>query len=311
MPAINKIAVVIPVFQTENIIDTLCKKLILSLSEISNAFEIILIDDGSTDNSWKKINENALFDNRIKGFRLSRNFGQHHAISAGLEKCQSEWIVVMDCDMQDNPDEIIKLYQEAIKGYDIVLARRKNRKDSFFKKFNSKVFYWILSLLSGLKFNGEVGNFGIYHKKVIDNINKLKEPFRFFVSSVKWVGFKSSFVDVTHNQRYEGKSSYNFRKLIYLAVNIIISYSNKPLIIMIYTGIFSAIISLAFIAYNLYLYYSGEITQLGYTSIISSIWLLSGVILSSTGILGIYIGKIYDGIKNRPIYIISEKTIND
>jgi dolichol-phosphate mannosyltransferase len=307
----NKISIVSPVYNAEKIIDELCSRLLFNLSQITDSFEIILVDDSSSDNSWIKIKENSSKDNRIKGYLLSRNFGQHHAITAGIDKVNSEWVVVMDCDLQDRPEEIVGLYNKATKGFDIVLAARKNRKDNFFKKVTSKTFYLILSFLSGMEFNGEVGNFGIYHKNVVDNIKDLREPFRFFVSSVKWIGFNSTTVNVEHDIRFEGKSTYNYKKLISLAVNIIISYSNKPLNIMIFTGISFAFISLLFIAYNFYLKFIGHITELGYTSIISSIWLLAGVILSSTGILGIYIGKIYDGIKNRPLYIISEKATNE
>ena len=307
----TKIAVIIPVYRAEKIVDELCNRIITNLSKLTDAFEIILIDDSSPDNSWNKIKENTLKDDRIKGYLLSRNFGQHHAITAGIDKADSEWVVVMDCDLQDRPEEIVQLYNKAIEGFDIVLAARQNRKDNLLKKATSKLFYFVLSFLSGMKFNGEVGNFGIYHKNVINNIKNLREPFRFFVSSVKWIGFNSTTLNVEHDNRFEGKSSYNYKKLISLAVNIIISYSNKPLKMMIFTGIGFAFISLLFIAYNFYLKFIGQITELGYTSIISSIWLLAGVILSATGILGIYIGKIYDGIKNRPLYIISEKTTNE
>ena len=307
----NKISIVSPVYNAEKIIDELCNRLIANLSKLTDAFEIILVDDNSSDDSWKKIKENTLKDHRIKGYLLSRNFGQHHAITAGIDKVNAEWVVVMDCDLQDRPEEIVGLYNKATKGFDIVLAARKNRKDNFFKKATSKTFYLILSFLSGMEFNGEVGNFGIYHKNVVDNIKDLREPFRFFVSSVKWIGFNSTTVNVEHDIRFEGKSTYNYKKLISLGINIIISFSNKPLKIMIFTGISFAFISLLFIAYNFYLKFIGHITELGYTSIISSIWLLAGVILSSTGILGIYIGKIYDGIKNRPLYIISEKATNE
>ena len=307
----TKIAVVIPVYRSENIVDELCNRLVTNLSVITDAFEIILIDDSSPDNSWDKIKENTLKDDRINGYLLSRNFGQHHAITAGIDKTNAEWVVVMDCDLQDRPEEIVELYNKATQGFDIVLAARKIRKDNFLKKVTSKLFYLILSFLSGMKFNGEVGNFGIYHKNVVDIIKDLREPFRFFVSSVKWIGFNSTTVNVEHDNRFEGKSTYNYKKLISLGVNIIISYSNKPLKMMIFTGIGFAFISFLFTAYNFYLKFIGQITELGYTSIISSIWLLAGIILSSTGILGIYIGKIYDGIKNRPLYIISEKTTNE
>ena len=307
----NKIAVVVPVYRAEKIIGELCKRLISSLSEITADFEIILVDDRSTDNSWKKIKENTLKDDRIKGYLLSKNFGQHHAITAGIDKSNADWVVVMDCDLQDRPEEIVKLHNKAMQGFDIVLALRKNRKDHLLKKMSSKLFYLILSFFSGMKFNGEVGNFGIYNKKVVDNIKEMREPFRFFVSSVKWTGFDSATIDVKHDKRFEGKSTYDYKKLISLGFNIIISYSNKLLKMMIFFGILFSFLSLLIIIYNFYLKFTDQITELGYTSIITSIWFLAGIILSSIGILGIYIGKIYDGIKNRPLYIISKKTLNE
>ena len=307
----TKIAVIIPVYSAEKILDELCSRLTFNLSQITDSFEIILVDDSSSDNSWIKIKENSLKDNRIKGFLLSKNFGQHHAITAGIDKSNADWVVVMDCDLQDRPEEIVKLHNKAMQGFDIVLALRKNRKDYLLKKMSSKLFYLILSFFSGMKFNGEVGNFGIYNKKVVDNIKEMREPFRFFVSSVKWTGFDSATIDVKHDKRFEGKSTYDYKKLISLGFNIIISYSNKLLKMMIFFGILFSFLSLLIIIYNFYLKFTDQITELGYTSIITSIWFLAGIILSSIGILGIYIGKIYDGIKNRPLYIISKKTLNE
>lgn len=307
----NKIAVVVPVYSAEKILDELCSRLTFNLSQITDSFEIILVDDSSSDSSWNKIKENTLKDDRIKGYLLSRNFGQHHAITAGIDKADAEWVVVMDCDLQDRPEEIVQLYNKAIQGFDIVLALRKNRKDHLLKKMSSKLFYLILSFFSGMKFNGEVGNFGIYNKKVVDNIKEMREPFRFFVSSVKWIGFDSATIDVKHDKRFEGKSTYDYKKLFSLGFNIIISYSNKLLKMMIFFGILFSFLSLLIIIYNFYLKFTDQITELGYTSIITSIWFLAGIILSSMGILGIYIGRIYDGIKNRPLYIISKKTLNE
>lgn len=307
----NKIAVVVPVYSAEKILDELCSRLTFNLSQITDSFEIILVDDSSSDSSWNKIKENTLKDDRIKGYLLSRNFGQHHAITAGIDKADAEWVVVMDCDLQDRPEEIVQLYNKAVQGFDIVLALRKNRKDHLLKKMSSELFYLILSFFSGMKFNGEVGNFGIYNKKVVDNIKEMREPFRFFVSSVKWTGFDSATIDVKHDKRFEGKSTYDYKKLFSLGFNIIISYSNKLLKMMIFFGILFSFLSLLIIIYNFYLKFTDQITELGYTSIITSIWFLAGIILSSMGILGIYIGRIYDGIKNRPLYIISKKTLNE
>tara|TARA_B100001564_G_C20664805_1_gene683241 strand:- start:2903 stop:3838 length:936 start_codon:yes stop_codon:yes gene_type:complete len=307
----NKISVIIPVYYSEKILDELCFRLHNNVSKITDSFEIILVDDSSPDNSWNKIKENAKKYHQIKGYLLSRNFGQHHAITAGIDKSNADWVVIMDCDLQDRPEEIAKLYNKAMEGFDLVLALRKNRKDHLVKKITSQLFYLLLSFFSGMKFNGQVGNFGIYNKKVVENIKEMREPFRFFVSSVKWVGFKSSTLDVKHDKRFQGKSSYNYKKLISLAFNIIISYSNKLLRMMIFLGLFFSLLSFLIIIYNFYLKFTNQITELGYTSIITSIWFLAGVILSSMGVLGVYIGKIYDGIKNRPLYIISEKITNE
>ncbi len=307
----KNISVIIPVYYSEKILDELCLRLHNSLSKITDSFEIILVDDRSPDNSWNKIKENAKKYYRIKGYLLSRNFGQHHAITAGIDKSNADWVVVMDCDLQDRPEEIVKLYNKAIEGFDLVLALRKNRKDHLVKKITSKIFYLLLSFFSGMKFNGEVGNFGIYSEKVVNNIKEMREPFRFFVSSVKWVGFKSSTLSVKHDKRFQGKSSYNYNKLISLAFNIIISYSNKLLKVMIFLGLFFSLLSFLIIFYNIYLKFTNQIAELGYTSLITSIWFLAGIILSSMGVLGVYIGKIYDGIKNRPLYIISEKITNE
>ena len=310
MEKYHKIAVVVPVYRAEKIVDELCSRLIFNLSQITDSFEIILVDDCSPDNSWIKIKENSFKDKRIKGYLLSRNFGQHHAITAGLDKSNGDWTIVMDCDLQDNPEEIINLYKKAQEGFDIVLAARKTRKDGFIKKITSKFFYLILSILSGLKFNGEIANFGIYSSKVIQEVKSIREPFRFFISSIKWVGFNTTSIEVVHDFRFEGKSSYNYKKLFSMAFNIIISYSNKPLKILIYLGITLSMGALFFISYYIYLKLTGVITEPGYTSLISSIWLLSGIIIASMGVLGIYISKIYDGIKNRPIYIISQEICN-
>lgn len=307
----KEISVVIPVYRAEKILNELCSRLINNLSLITEDFEIILIDDGSPDKSWNEICSLAKDEPRIHGYKLSRNFGQHHAITAGIDLCNAAWTIVMDCDLQDSPEDIYRLYQKAQNSYDIVLVARKNRKDTFIKRITSKFFYSFLSLLSGIKYNGEIGNYGIYNKNVIDSVKTFREPQRFFVSTIQWIGFSKSILEVEHNNRYEGKSTYSYKKLTKLALNIVISHSNKPLKILIYFGFTLSLSSVLFVIYTLYLKFSGHITEPGYTSIISSIWFLSGAIISSLGILGLYLGKVYDGIKNRPLYIISEKTTNE
>ena len=183
-------------------------------------------------------------DKRIKGIKLSRNFGQHHAITAGLDACTGQWIIVMDCDLQDRPEEIPNLYKAVINGYDIVYAKRTSRKDSLFKKLTSEIFHYIFSYLSGVKQDKSIANFGIYNRCVIDSIKSMREPMRAFGPMVKWVGFKNTSIEVEHGQRYAGKSSYNLKKLFDLALEIAIAYSDKPLKITIKLGIFISLLSL-------------------------------------------------------------------
>jgi dolichol-phosphate mannosyltransferase len=306
-----EISIVSPVYQAENIVDELVNRLQVELNKITESYEIILIEDGSPDESWKVIEKNCNRDARVKGIKLSRNFGQHHAITAGLDQCKGEWVVVMDCDLQDRPEEITNLYNKANDGFEVVYARRSNRKHSFFKKITSHLFYVVLTLLSGIKFNGEIGNFGIYKRNVIQEVKRMREPFRFFVTSIKWLGFNSTGIKVNHDSRFEGKSSYSYMKLIKLGLDVSISYSNKPLMFLIYIGAMISVSSILVIMLVIYRKLIGQITELGYTSIISSIWFLSGMIISSIGVLGIYIGKIFDGIKNRPIYVVAKKLNDD
>lgn len=174
------ISIVSPVYKAEKIVDILVKRIKEEVSKITENYEIILVEDGSPDRSWEAIERNCMEDKRVKGIKLSRNFGQHYAITAGLDHAKGEWTVVMDCDLQDRPEEIINLYQKALEGYDIVLARRHKRQDSFLKRTFSWLFYKILSYLTGTKHDPAVANFGIYHKKVIQAVSQMRESIRYF-----------------------------------------------------------------------------------------------------------------------------------
>jgi polyisoprenyl-phosphate glycosyltransferase len=301
------LSIVSPVYKAEKIIDELVGRLTAELSKITDSYEIVLVEDSGPDNSWDKIVENCKKDPHVKGIKFSRNFGQHHAITAGLDYCVGEWVVVMDCDLQDRPEEIINLYTEAQKGYDVVYARRKQRQDKFIKRMTSQLFYFVFSYLSGSKQDGTVANFGIYHRKVIDAINTMREPLRVFSAMSRWVGFKHSSVDVEHASRFEGTTSYNWSRLIDFALDYAISYSQKPLRLAIKLGLTISCLSVVYTIYVIIKYYLGIITQAGYTSLVISIWFLSGLIIFILGIVGLYVGKTFEGIKNRPIYIINKK----
>lgn len=304
------LSIVSPVYNAEKIIPQLVERIERSIQKITADYEIILVEDCGPDNSWEVIQNIAQTNLKVVGIKLSRNFGQHYAITAGLDQSKGDWVVVMDCDLQDQPEEIEKLYKKAQEGFDIVIARRFDRKDRYFKKFSSKIFYRTLGYLTGSEQDETVANFGIYSRNVVNAVVSMRESIRYFPTMIKWVGFKSSKVNVEHGERNEGKSGYNFKRLINLALDIILAYSDKPIRLLIKTGLIISGISVLVALIYFIKWLKGDVLVLGYTSLIISIWLLSGVILSTLGIIGLYVGKTFEGVKNRPIYII-DKIINN
>ncbi|MDB9541396.1 glycosyltransferase family 2 protein [Anabaenopsis arnoldii] len=304
----SHISVVIPVYKAEKSLDVLYERLKVSLSEITQDFEIILVEDCGGDRSWDIIVELSKTDPRVKGIQFSRNFGQHYGITAGLDHCDADWVVVMDCDLQDRPEEIPRLYRKAQQGYDVVLARRGKRKDPPLKRLTSWLFYQIFNYLTDLQYDGQVGNFRIISRQVVENFCLMREQLRFFGGLVDWMGFPTASINITHDQRFEGKSTYTFAKLWKLASETIIAYSDKPLRLSIKLGFL--ISTLSFI-YGIYIavrfvFYGSPVT--GWSSLIVSLYFLGGIIISILGILGIYLGKTFDQTKRRPLYLVRNKT---
>ncbi|MBU1118705.1 glycosyltransferase family 2 protein [Patescibacteria group bacterium] len=306
------ISVVIPVYGCYSCLEELCNRInkVFKLKMPDTEYEVLLVNDASPDESWKKIEELAKIDKRIMGISLSRNFGQHRAITAGLDFSGGDWVVVMDCDLQDPPEEIARLYNEALMGYDIVMGRRSVRIDSFFKKVSSKLFHLIHNWLSGTKTDPDVANFCICSRKVVNAIKKIREQSRFFPSLLQWVGFKKTYIDINHAKRREGKSSYSLRKLISLAIEDIVAFSNKPLKMAVYFGFFVSLFSFSYAFYLVVRYIFFSFSVEGWTSVIVSIWLATGLIIMIAGIVGIYVSRIFDEVKGRPIYIVKDTTEN-
>lgn len=300
------ISIVIPSYRCSKSLVELHQELVLSLKKLGQDFEIILVNDASPENDWEIITSLATQNKNVVGIDLSRNFGQHYAISAGLDYAKGEWVVVMDGDLQDQPHEIIKLYNKALEGFDIVLARREIRNDSFFKRKGSQYFYKVLAYLTDTEQNAEVANFGIYRQNVIKSIQLLNDKIKYFPAMVKWVGYKRTEIIVEHNPRILGNSSYSIRTLLRLAISVILSFSDKPLRLTVKLGLFLSGISFVFAIYILVKAITGQIEVIGYSSLIISIWFLSGMIITLLGMLGLYIGKIFDQVKNRPTYLIKE-----
>ena len=304
----KELSIVVPVYECEDSLAELYKRLAKTLEDMNLPYEIILVDDGDPSNAWKLICELAQKDKNVKGIKLSRNFGQHPAISAGLENSNGQWIVVMDGDLQHKPEDIPKLYSKALKGKDIVFAKRSLRKDNFWKILSSKLFYKVFSYLTDTTWDSSATNFGIYKKRVIKAVMSMPESQKYFPVMVRWVGFESSEIELKHEERTLGKSSYTFTKLISLSINIMLSFSVKPLSLMIRGGFFISFISTLVAVYLVVNSYIGSVEVEGWTSVMVSVWFLGGLMISIIGLVGYYVGLSFNEAKKRPIYIVSETT---
>ena len=306
-----KLSIVSPVYQAENIIDELVKRVSEEAEKITANYEIILVEDGGLDNSWRKIEACCSKNPKIIGLKLSRNFGQHYAITAGLENATGDYIIVMDCDLQDDPKYFQELLKKIKLGNHIVYTRKTNRNHGKFKNLTANAYYLVFNFLVNKKTNKAFNNIGCYSilsRQVVESFLKFGDYRRHYLLVLRWLGFSHDFIEIEHNERHSGKSSYNFRKLIEHALDGITSQSDK---LLKATAIFGFILSLISFVSSLViiLMYLNKPFQAGWASIIVLILFMSGLIISSIGICGIYIGKIFEQTKNRPLYLI-EKKIN-
>lgn len=301
-----EISVVIPVYGCPAALPELHKRLSETLTKLTDSYEIILVNDCCPKGSWQVINEIANSDPHVIGLNLSRNFGQIKAITAGLDCARGKWTVVMDCDLQDRPEGIEILYKKAQEGYDTVLSRRISRKDKSGKILLSKAFYHLYSLLSDTDYDPSLSNFSIISSKVRTSYISMRELHRSYTIYIKWLGYKQTIVDMPHEARYEGESGYTLKKRIRMASDIITSSSDKLLRILFLTGCLMTGISGA----GLLIALIAGIFQtriLWEAVFLTSLFLAAGFILIAVGIAGIYIGNIFMQVKNRPLYLVSER----
>jgi polyisoprenyl-phosphate glycosyltransferase len=302
------ISIVSPVYKAEECIAELCSRIKNQVETITANFEVILVDDRSPDKSWEKILIESGKDNRIRGIRLSKNFGQHRSITAGIDIAQGDWVVVMDCDLQDPPEGIPELYKKAKEGYEMVTAYFEERAESSYRQKVSKGFWNILSSLAGLKFDYRIGNFRIMSRKVVLSFRQYREQLRLLGGITNLMGFTSTTLALKREARFAGESSYDFIKLLSVSFDIIMAYSDKPLKVSMIVGALISIMSLLSGSIIFFLAVLNVITVPGWASVMISIYFMSGVIIANLGIVGYYIGKIFEEAKKRPLYIIESDT---
>jgi len=298
-----------PVYRCRDCLEKLVSEIETVSAEIGVEYEVILVDDRCPEKSWDVISAICEKNPRVKGVQLSRNFGQHSAIEAGLHYVTGDWVVVLDCDLQDHPSAVSKLWREAQNGAEIVLARRQARTDTWHRRFVSKMFYRTLSLLTGTQLSAEIANFGIYHRKVIDSYNGWSEEQKYFPVMVQWLGFDQSVVDIRHTERFTGKSSYNLRSLLTLGMRVVLSFSDRPLWFMSLLGVSMSLLAMVASLVLLVRALAGEVDVEGWSSLILSIWFIGGMNIAAAGFLGIYLGRTLREAKGRPSYIVA-KSIN-
>jgi dolichol-phosphate mannosyltransferase len=311
MPNNLLISIVSPVYKAEDTIEVLVEKLAHEVTKISEQYEIILVEDGSPDRTWEIIKKICAANKKVKAIALSRNFGQHKAIIAGLEQSRGNYVAVMDCDLQDNPQyipEMYKLLHE--KRVDYVLTRKKERNQSFFRKYTGKYFFKVYNWIADNDFDENIGGFCMLSREVVNAYLQVNDYHKFFLPILSWIGFKYYILAVQNDKRYTGKSSYNIKKLLFLAFDAVISNSERLLKISIITGMFfmmGALLCASYLIVNILLF--GRKFLIGWPSLIVVILFCSGIILFNLGIMGIYIGKIFEQVKGRPRYLIKE-TLN-
>ena len=279
-----------------------------TVRELTAEYEIILVEDHSPDNSREIITEICKENKRVKGVFLSRNFGQQYALNAGFDVSTGDYVVTLDCDLQNPPAQIKDLYEKIQEGYDIVMASRQNRPDNFFMTQGSHLFNKLMGYLTDTKQDESLAEFAIYRRKVIDAMAQMGDYRRYYPLMNQWVGFKTAKVMVNHAERTDGKdSSYSMRKRIDLAVTTAVSFSTKSLRLIVYFGLSITFIAILFALFLVVKTLVTGIDVSGWVTLFVSMWFIAGIMIMVIGIVAVYIGNIFDEVKHRPSYIIDEK----
>ncbi|MFP3159703.1 MAG: glycosyltransferase family 2 protein [Hydrogenobaculum sp.] len=307
MESRKKIAIVIPAYNEEDNVEIAYKRLKEVLDFTNYDYELIFVDDGSKDNTLSKLLELYEKDKKVKVISLSRNFGKEIALSAGLDYVDADAVIPFDVDLQDPPEVIPKLIAKFEEGYDVVNAVRIKREgETFLKRFTSKAFYKIINILSDIEIPQDVGDFRLISKAALNAVKQIRERKRFMKGIFAWVGFKTTSVYYERAPRYAGKTKWNYFKLINLAIEGITSFSIAPLRLASLLGLFVSFVAFLYAMWIIIqkLVYGNPVK--GYPSIMVAILFLGGVQLITIGIIGEYVGRIYEEVKQRPLYIVKK-----
>ncbi len=298
-----EISVVVPVYGCASCLRPLYERITASLDPLAVTYELLLVDDRALDGSWEVMSRLSSEDHRVRLLRFSRNFGQHAAITAGIEHSRGRWVVVMDCDLQDPPEVIPQFYATAMTGYDVVLGRRTGAQRSVFRQLASRAYFGLLNRVAGTQMSADYGNFSMISRPVVEAFLRFKDKERHYLMIVNWLGFDRAVVDFPHADRHSGKSAYTIGKLVRFALDGLFFQTTTLLRWIVYTGFTVALLGMALAVFLVVNFFVGTPIQ-GWTSIGVLVLVTAGVIIMSTGVAGLYIGRIFIQVRDRPLYVL-------
>ncbi len=302
-----KYSIIIPVFNEEENIQKLFERLLQVVSGLSSDFELIFINDGSKDNTLQLVKDLAANEPKVKYINLSRNFGHQIAVSAGLDACLGQRVVIIDADLQDPPELVLEMDQKMNEGYHVVFARRRKRKgESLAKLLTARLFYRLLARIASVEIPLDTGDFRIMDKKVVDVLRAMPEQNKFLRGQISWIGFKQTYVEYDRSERQGGKTGYTYGKMFRFALDGITSFSDAPLRLASWMGFVVSGVAFIALIYALWGKYVMHNSEPGWASIIVSVLFLGGIQLISLGFIGEYLSRISSNVKQRPLYIVDE-----
>jgi dolichol-phosphate mannosyltransferase len=282
------------------------------VESMSVSYELLFINDGSTDASFGMLVALSSADSKVNYINLSRNFGHQIAVTAGIDNCKGDAVVIIDADLQDPPELIVELYAKMKDGFQVVYARRNSRSgESFMKKVTAKLFYRILAKITSIKIPVDTGDFRIMDRKIVDVLKQMPEQQKYLRGQIAWAGFNQTYIMYDRDERHAGSTGYTYKKMIHFALDGITGFSNLPLKFATFAGFFVSGITFLLSIYALYARFISKDYVPGWTSLILAILFIGGVQLISIGIIGEYISRVSSNVRNRPLYIVSDKKCHD
>lgn len=302
-----RISVVVPLYNEQENIDALFRRLLAVLEALNTSYDVICVNDGSRDNTLKNLVEYHQLYPQIKVVNLSRNFGKDTAMSAGIDYSQGMAVIPIDADLQDPPELIAEMIEKWHEGYDVVYASRRVRiGESWFKRFTAEGFYQVINKLSRVSIPPNTGDFRLIDRRVVESIKKMPERQRFMKGIFAWVGYKQTSILFDREPRYQGQTKWNYWKLWNFAIDGITSFSFLPLKVWTYVGLIIALVSLVYASFLILRTIIFGIDVPGYASLMVAVLFLGGIQLLTLGIIGEYIGRVYEEVKGRPLYLVRD-----